>query len=187
MRRLICGHQFILVTALEPERDLDGRVREFNPLGPNGRALSDAPFCRFRFPADRPESGVYAVTVTGRVVYVGKTSNLSRRFGPGQYGEIIVPAVPSEQTTNRRVNHGILEAVWAGHDTQVWFHRTGDHIVDQRCGDLVLRPFDYEGLRNHQEDGHGQHPDKPKRRLLKRGAHWYQASCVVTGLMRSLL
>lgn len=122
MKRLICGHQFILVATLAPERDVSGKVREFSPRAPDGRELSDAPFCRFGFPTDHQGSGVYAVALNDHVVYVGQTNSLSRRFGLGEYGEIAVPESGSSQVTNRRVNHGILEATRRGDVVQVWFH-----------------------------------------------------------------
>jgi hypothetical protein len=69
---------------------------------------------------------VYAVVVNDRVMYVGKTNNLSRRFGPGEYGHIVVPEPGNPQVTNRRVNHGILEAARRGDTVEVWFNPTSD-------------------------------------------------------------
>jgi len=123
-KRLICGFPFVHVAALEPERDAHGTVREYSPLAPGGSALSDSPFCRFPFPGDRQVAGVYAVIVDDRAMYIGKTNNLSRRFGPGEYGHIVVPAPGNPQVTNRRVNHGILEAANRGAKIEVWFHQT---------------------------------------------------------------
>lgn len=126
MKRLICGLQFVQVATLHPERDGSGKVRELNPKDREGRTLSDAPFCRFSFPTDRRSSGVYGISVDDRMVYIGKTNNLSRRFGPGEYGDIVVPNEPNSQVTNRRVNHGILEATRRGSTVDVWFHETHD-------------------------------------------------------------
>ncbi len=140
MKRLICGHQFALVATIEPEREAAGRVREFSPRGAGGHELSDAPFCRFAFPAGCHGAGVYAVLVNDRVVYVGKTNNLSRRWGPGEYGDIVVPEPGSPQVTNRRVNHGILDAARGGDVVQVWFHKTNnrDAIEAEIIGKLDL-------------------------------------------------
>lgn len=124
--RLICGYQFRLVANLEAERDSRGNVVEFDPRGPVGGSLSDAPFCRFAFPTNLNRGGVYAVTVDDRPVYVGQTNNLSRRFGPGEYGHIEPPPPGSPQVTNRRVNHGILDASRRGQLVQVWFHESRD-------------------------------------------------------------
>jgi hypothetical protein len=77
-------------------------------------------------PTDHSRPGVYAVVVNDRVMYVGKTNNLSRRFGPGEYGHIVVPEPGNPQVTNRRVNHGILEAARRGDIVQVWFNPTSD-------------------------------------------------------------
>jgi hypothetical protein len=123
-KRLICGHQFQLIATVNPERDDDGNVKTFSPRGSGGQELSDAPFCRFAFPPDQRRSGVYAIVVNDRVVYVGKTNNLSRRFGPGEYGHIVVPEPGNPQVPNRRVNHGVLEAASRGDAVQVWFHST---------------------------------------------------------------
>lgn len=140
MKRLICGQQFALITTIDPDRDDRGRVKEFSPRGTDNPELSDAPFCRFEFPAGHAQSGVYAVAVNDRVVYVGKTNNLSRRWGPGEYGEIRVPAPGNPQVTNRRVNHGILEAARRGEVVQVWFHQTPnrDTVEDLLIGRLDL-------------------------------------------------
>jgi hypothetical protein len=121
--RLVCGYQFRHVCTVEPVRDAQGVVQEFSPRTADGSPLSDAPFCRFLFPPELRRSGVYAITVADRPVYVGETNNLSRRFGPGEYGHIVVP-VGNAQTTNRRVNHGILEAARRGERVDVWFHET---------------------------------------------------------------
>ena len=74
-------------------------------------------------------AGVYAVTVGDRVVYVGKTNNLSRRWGQGGYGSIVVPEPGNPQVTNRRVNHVILDAAQRGDIVQLWFHETADRDV----------------------------------------------------------
>lgn len=126
MKRSICGYQFLLMATIEPERDGQGKVREYSPRHASGQELSDAPFCRFAFPADQRRPGVYAVVVNDRVMYVGKTNNLSRRFGPGEYGHIVVPEPGNSQVTNRRVNHGILEAARRGDTVGVWFNATSD-------------------------------------------------------------
>jgi hypothetical protein len=55
-KRLICGFRFALVAVVNPERDANGSVREFNPRDGNGRPLSDAPFCRFALPNRRGET-----------------------------------------------------------------------------------------------------------------------------------
>ncbi len=146
-KRLICGHQFVLVATLEPERDARGRIVEFNPKGPDGRELSDAPFCRFSFPTHYSRSGVYAVVVADRVVYVGKTNDLSRRWGSGEYGEISAPKPGNPEVTNRRVNHGILDASRRGETVQVWFHQTRsrDSVETLIIGRLDL-PWNREGL-----------------------------------------
>jgi hypothetical protein len=122
MKRLTCGFQFEFVATIDPERDLGGAVREFNPRDQSGRALSDAPFCRFDFPTNLRVSGVYAITLNDRIAYVGETNDLSRRFG--EYGDIVVPKPGNPQATNRRVNHGILDAARRGDVVQVWFHET---------------------------------------------------------------
>jgi len=49
MKRLICGHQFVLIATIEPERDTAGRILEFSPKDSRGRDLSDAPFADSTF------------------------------------------------------------------------------------------------------------------------------------------
>ena len=87
-KRLICGHQFVLVATLEPSvTRKDGSWNSIRRVR-TAASCQDAPFCRFTFPKRYSRSGVYAVVVADRVVYVGKTNDLSRRWGPGEYGEI---------------------------------------------------------------------------------------------------
>ena len=159
LKRLICGFPFAHVATLEPERDVHGAVREYSPLAPDGRVLSDSPFCRFPFPSDRQLPGVYAVIVDDRAMYIGKTNNLSRRFGPGEYGHIVVPAPSNPQVTNRRVNHGILEAAKRGAKIEVWFHQTDrrDEVESTVIGRLEL-PWNREPPANatHQPMSPGE-------------------------------
>lgn len=159
MKRSICGYQFRLIATLEPERDEGGKLREYNPKDKYGRRLSDAPFCRFAFPDGFHLSGVYGITVDDRLVYVGQTNRLSRRFGPGEYGEIVAPDPIDSQTTNRRVNHRILESARLGSRVQVWFHQTAErHDIEA----LIIGRLDLAW--NHGAPTEAANAsDKPKR------------------------
>ena len=77
--RILCGYRFSIGTRIEPDREADGRVRECMPqscyakagekrLNGHGRG----PFCRFSVTGLPSTPGVYALTVGGDVVYIGK-------------------------------------------------------------------------------------------------------------------
>jgi len=139
---------FRFVCDIAPERDVDGRIREYMPqarykgagvsrLNPNGAG----PFCRFKGPRDFRFSGVYAVTVSDRITYIGECSNLATRWGLGQYGSIQPKnCYVGGQSTNCKINNHVLQTCRDGHSVQLWFHRTENYKSLERTLRTALRP-----------------------------------------------
>lgn len=137
------GYDFVHVTFIVPERDPRGRLLEFMPqaryrnrlsfpLNPNG----SGPFCKFRVRAAPGLAGVYAVTVDGRVTYLGECEDLAERWGSRGYGSIQPRnCFVGGQSTNCKVNHLILRAAQAGASVELWFHGT----LDRKAIEAELR------------------------------------------------
>ena len=139
---------FSLVCNIEPERDVDGRIREFMPQarykGAGVARLNrhgTGPFCRFTVPRHLRFSGVYAVTVAQRVMYIGECENLASRWGLGQYGSIQPKnCYVGGQSTNCKINNFILQSCAAGLSVQLWFHQTESYKPLERSLRAELRP-----------------------------------------------
>ena len=139
---------FRFVCDIEPDRDGDGRIREYMPqarykgagvsrLNPNGAG----PFCRFRIPSTWRLSGVYAVSVADRIMYIGECASLAVRWGLGQYGSIQPKnCYVGGQSTNCKVNNRVLQTCRDGRSVQLWFHQTDSYkSLEQRLR-AALRP-----------------------------------------------
>ena len=134
----INGVEFNRIDDLQPKRDQQGRLLEKCPASRynNRKSLplnkyGNGPFCRFRIEADKEvldSFGVYAIIQdTKDVLYIGKctkpTSTLGKRFNTG-YGTIQPRnCFQGGQSTNCRINHGILEAAKKGKHVAVVFRR----------------------------------------------------------------
>ncbi len=126
------GVQFCRITTIEPERNADGKLLEYMPQkrfsNPKGYRLNkhgQGPFCRFKVRCSGLQSGIYLVTVSGTVKYVGECEDLAERFGPRNYG-LISPRNCFEhgQSTNCKVNHNILLAAREKAQIELWFCET---------------------------------------------------------------
>ena len=130
--------EFERVADILPKRDQQQRLLEERPASrySNRRKLplnkyGNGPFRRFRIEADGDvldSIGIYAIVRgTQEVLYIGKctrpTSALGKRFNSG-YGSIQPRnCFRGGQSTNRRINHDILEASKKGNYLSVVFHR----------------------------------------------------------------
>ena len=132
---LIEGVSFQHVCKLEPERNPNGSYMEYLPQGrykgagtvrlnPHGQG----PFCKFKVPRNLPFSGVYAVVVSNKIVYIGECVNLSVRWGSTQYGAISPKnCYVGGQSTNCKINSRVLLGAREGRAMALWFHKTSDH------------------------------------------------------------
>jgi hypothetical protein len=148
MEILIEELPFSLACRIEPELSPNGSIREFMPqaryrgvgisrLNPNGHG----PFCKFKVPSQFPFAGVYAVTMSDRIMYIGECVNLSTRWGLSQYGSIQPKnCYVGGQSTNCKINNRILEACRAGSSIKLWFHRTDNYKSLEQVLRVKLRP-----------------------------------------------
>jgi hypothetical protein len=130
----LSGFEFEHVCDIEPAQAADGSVQHFMPQ-PRYRNLRNlplnrygaGPFCKFTIPRKFGHSGVYVLTINGRVQYVGECANLSARFNSG-YGNISPKnCFKGGQETNCRLNNLIYGAVQTGERISLWFFQTADY------------------------------------------------------------
>jgi len=108
-------YSFHLITAIDPEREANGSIREFMPQvryeNVNKLPLNkygNGPYCKFKIPRNINVSGVYALTVEDTVKYIGECEKLSQRYNMG-YGNISPRnCFVGGQQTNCRINNLIL-------------------------------------------------------------------------------
>lgn len=123
------GPSFVLVGALDPDRDDLGAPLEFMPQAAYAKASTArlnphgaGPFCRLRIAQDRREAGVYAVVAGSDVRYVGICENLAERWGPRGYGAIHPRnCYVGGQATNCKINAAVLREVKAGAELRLYF------------------------------------------------------------------
>lgn len=127
------GHNFELITEIDPKRDSDGEIILDHPEHRYGKADTaklhrhgQGPFCKFRMKFELWVAGVYVLVVEGRPLYVGKTENLEQRFNNG-YGQIAPRnCYVGGQSTNCRINKLILGEAMDGRTVQLLFRKTSD-------------------------------------------------------------
>ncbi len=131
MKRKFSGFDFERVGDIDPERDLDGKIRESIPESvPSGSGKSQAasylrgPFCHFHISTNFPYPGVYVITVDGDVKYINECQNLSERFNSLGYG-VIYPqnAFFTDKLTKCHINRVILEDARQNKTIELWFLR----------------------------------------------------------------
>ena len=116
---MLDGETFRHAARISPEATPDGKPVEHMPQSRYRHADStplnlhgDGPFCRFSVAGLPAASGVYAVTVEGKLVYVGVAKkSLRERWGPRGPAHIHPKnCFKGGQSTNCKVNHAILLA-----------------------------------------------------------------------------
>lgn len=125
----LLGQPFVLVGIIQPKTEKDGTPCIYMPKERYPKAKQkplhshgEGPFCRFNVDGLPDTSGIYAVTLTGRLTYVGiAKKSLKQRWGPQGYALISpVNCYEGGQPTNCKVNHAILEAVWRKQVVELW-------------------------------------------------------------------
>lgn len=143
----IGGYPFCHVCDIEPQRDQAGAVCLYRPQSRYAKRKqrelhSDGkdPFCKFRIPTGLHQAGVYALIVNGDVRYIGRCTDLSRRFN-GEHGTISPSSCyVGGQMTNCRVNRHILNAATRRDKIELWFFDTEDPKEVKRRLMTRLRP-----------------------------------------------
>jgi hypothetical protein len=143
----IAGCEFDHVCDIEPARDAGGSVRPFMPQSRylNARNLplnryGVGPFCKFKIANRFRASGVYLLTIDGKVRYAGECANLSARFNAG-YGNISPKnCFKGGQETNCRLNNLVYTASRAGACISLWFYQTTDYKLVETLLRSTLNP-----------------------------------------------
>ncbi len=129
----VCGYDFTYIQDIEPVRDKNGRVIEYEPQeeysNPHGKALHSygrGTFCSFTIDAgDWP--GVYLWVVDDEIIYIGETVKLGQRFNDG-YGIIVgINCYEGGQKTNCKMNKVALELAKQGKTIKLYFFNTQNH------------------------------------------------------------
>ena len=119
------------VGQLEPKRDHAGNFIEYYPQysggHPEGLELNkygDKTFCHFSIGKNWNVAGVFVLTESDEVNFVGKTEDLNQQFGNERYGMMS----PSDcysggRVTACKLNSLILEAAKNGKTISLWLHR----------------------------------------------------------------
>ena len=126
------SQMFQHAACISPEAGPDGKPLEDMPQRRCSAAASmplnrhgHGPFCRFSVARLPAASGVYAVTVAQKLVYVGIATDLKRRWGPSGYAQIQPRnCFKGGQSTNCKVNHAILLAARDGLAIHLWIRQT---------------------------------------------------------------
>lgn len=145
----LLGYPFVYIQELEPERNLLGAVKQYNPKEKYFKKGStplnrygNGPFCRFSLKVFgyRGISGVYALFDDSDLLYIGQTQNLEQRFNTG-YG-IIAPrnCYAGGQTTNCKINSMILQKYLNAERVFLFFFETPDYDWVERELIRILRP-----------------------------------------------
>lgn len=150
---------FQFIQELEPERDLLGKIKQFYPQESYRKKDSTSlnkygmgPFCRFSLRTKDywGVSGVYAMSDSKELLYIGQTENFQQRFNTG-YG-IIAPrnCYVGGQNTNCKINAMILNKYISGERVYLYFFETPDYDrVEHELIQMFQPPYNgsvHEGI-----------------------------------------
>lgn len=129
----VYGYEFCYLQQLMPECNTSGCIIKYYPqdgydnkknllLSYHGKGT----FCRFSINAgDWP--GVYLWVVDNRIIYIGETDGLRRRFNMG-YGRIAPRnCYVGGQSTNCKMNKVVLDLYEQGKTVSLYFYNTTDY------------------------------------------------------------
>lgn len=143
------AHRFRGSARIEPVANAEGEpeeTRHFPAPKPDLHPYGHLPFCRFPTPDLPRASGVYVLTVDDEPVYVGKAQNLRQAWTGTGFARIFrsncfkrTKTTNQGQSTNCKVNHGILGAAREGKAIHLWIHETADR---HSLKELLLEKLD---------------------------------------------
>lgn len=100
------------------------------------------PFCKFKVAGLPVGPGLYAFVIDGRPMYVGRAVDFSGRMGPVNYGSISpVNCFVKGQSTNCKINGGLLQAAKAGRHIAVFVHPTTNLSLEDTVIASVRPPW----------------------------------------------
>lgn len=132
----LLGYPFQFIQELEPERNLLGKIKQFNPQESYSKKASTplnkygkGPFCQFSLQSKNywGVSGVYLMSDGKEILYIGQTENFQQRFDSG-YGNIAPRnCYAGGQNTNCKINTMILNKYISGERVCLYFFDTPDY------------------------------------------------------------
>ena len=130
----LLDYSFVHAAVIEPDKGDDGAPLEFMPQSRYYLAETThlnrygaGPFCRFAMKDLPPTSGIYALTIDGVLAYVGIANNLAQRWGPQGFATVSPRnCYVRGQSTNCKVNNGILLAAREGRRVDLWMYETSE-------------------------------------------------------------
>ena len=140
----LLGCKFTFIQALIPDCKDNGKIIKIYPKRIKGRKLhkfGKGAFCRLKI--NVPEvAGVYLWVLDNKILYVGRTKNLLRRFNQG-YGKISASNCYIGGTiTNCRMNKVLLELFEQGKIINLYFYKTQKYkFVESKILHVVKTPY----------------------------------------------
>lgn len=144
----VCGYEFQYLQQIIPECDTCGRILKYFPQDAyeNKRNLKlsqhgNGAFCHFTInTGDWP--GVYLWIVDNRIIYIGETDGLKRRFNLG-YGNISPRnCFVGGQSTNCKMNKVVLNLFELGKVVSIYFYKTTNHRhVENELLSKIVTPY----------------------------------------------
>jgi hypothetical protein len=136
--------RFTLIGEIPLQTDADGLFVEYSHqllLGVRPNLYAAGPFCHFRMKDLPTTSGVYAVKIDSEVKYVGRCTNLRKRFGYLGYGTIAKRNCHHDgQATNCKINALILKHAKIGHAIHLFFCESPDFAAIESNLIALLHP-----------------------------------------------
>lgn len=135
MLKKLLDYDFEFVQNINPILDNDGNIKVFYPQERYNKRdelelneYGSGSFCKFSIhPKWFGVSGVYSIFINDKLVYIGKTLNLGKRFNAG-YGTISPRnCFVGGQTSNCKINNLILNSVAASKIVTIYFHYTNNY------------------------------------------------------------
>ena len=126
---VLLGQPFIWVANIRPKTRKDGTLWTDMPQARYTKATQTrlnrhgaGPFCSFDVRGLPDTPGIYAVTLNGKLTYVGiARKSLKQRWGPQGYARISPRnCYATGQSTNCKLNHAILEAALQKRTVELW-------------------------------------------------------------------
>jgi len=129
----VYGYEFRYLQQLTPECDADGHIVQYYPQSEYGNEKrlpllchGTGAFCRFSINAGE-WPGVYLWMVDNKIIYIGETEGLQRRFNMG-YGHISPRnCYIGGQSTNCKMNQVVLDLYEQGKTVSLYFYKTKDY------------------------------------------------------------
>lgn len=179
----LLGYPFEYIQELEPDRNLLGKIKQYDPKESFSKKGSiqlnkygTGPFCRFSIKAKGNWGicGVYALFDNQELLYLGQTENFEQRFNTG-YGNISPRnCYIGGQNTNCKINSMILSKYLTGKKVYLFFFKTANYDCVEHELIRALKPpyngaIEVERAENCNRPFHKEQRTNIKRNICERG------------------